>query len=173
MNAKHFISVGIAAVVAGLAFAPAAAAETPPEGTTPPGFYEDSTIETTGTGKSLPQRMQAEGGGGGICYGKTLTRSEGAWPYGRRLHNYTVWCGSGGIITYRSTSAWTHHDFLCWNSGGPYVNRTAGGAGWTYVQVQVTVNVACHTPWWFDAHDTLMMRVNYYPWGGYHTVAWD
>jgi hypothetical protein len=174
MNAKHLISVFAATVFGSLAFATAASAQEaqPPP---PPEFHAESTVDTGGTGtvKSLPDRMQAEGGGGGICYGKTLERADGGWPYRRRLYNYTVWCGSGGRITYRSTGAWTSHDFMCWNSGGPYVARTAGGAGWTYVQVQVWVNVACHSPWWFNWHDTLMMRVNYYPWGGYQTVAWD
>jgi hypothetical protein len=174
MNRNHLISLLTAAVAASLALAPTASAEEaqPPP---PPEFHADSTIETTGAGaiKPGPQRMQAEGAAGGICYGKQLTRSEGGWPYGRRLYNYTVWCASGGRITYRSTAAWTSHDFLCWNDGGPYVARTAGGVGWSYVQVQVWVNVACHSPWWFDWHDTLMMRVNYYPNGVYHTVAWD
>lgn len=177
MDAKHLISLLAAAAVASLAFAPAASAEEPTPSPPPPEFYAGSTIDSTGTGtgtaKPVRERMQAEGGGGGICYGKQLERSEGGWPYGRRLYNYTVWCASGGTITYRSTGAWTSHDFLCWNSGGPYVARTAGGAGWSYVQVQVWVNVACHSPWWFDWHDTLMMRVNYYPNGVYHTVAWN
>jgi hypothetical protein len=62
---------------------------------------------------------------------------------------------------------------LCWNSGGPYQARTYGGVGWSVVQVQTWVDVACHSPWWFDWNDTLMMRVNYYPNGYYATVAWD
>lgn len=174
MNSTRLISL-LAAVAASLALAPTASAEETTQPPPPPEFYSDSTIETSGTGtiKSGPQRMQPEGGGGGICYGVQLERADGGWPYRRRLYNYTVWCGSGGYITYRSTSAWTSHDFMCWNTGGPYVNRAAGGAGWTYVQVQVSVNVACHSPWWFNWHDTLMMRVNYNPYGGYHTVAWD
>ena len=43
--------------------------------------------------------------------------------------------------------------------------------GW--VQVQAWVDVACHSPWWFDWHDSLMMRVNYYPNGVYETVAYS
>jgi hypothetical protein len=122
-----------------------------------------------------PPQLQIppEGGGGGTCWGKELERSEGGWPYGRRLYVYTVWCGSGGLITYRASSVRTHHDFMCWNTGGPYLAKTAGGAGWSYVQVQAWADVACHSPWWFDWHDSLMMRVNYYPNGVYATVAWD
>lgn len=49
---------------------------------------------------------------------------------------------------------------------GPY--RTAGGAGWSLVQVQASVDVACR----FDWHDTLMTRLNY-PNGVYETAAYN
>ncbi len=176
MNRTRLISLLIAALALSLLVPPAATADDAPPERTPSGFYDASVIEKSGKGAVKPgaQPMQVDdGGGGGTCFAKQLERSEGVWPYARRLYNYTDWCGRAGLITYRSTSAWTHHDFMCWNTGGPYVTRTAGGAGWTLVQVQVSVNVACHTPWWFDAHDTLMMRVNYYPNGYYQTVAWD
>jgi hypothetical protein len=42
--------------------------------------------------------------GGGTCWGIKLKRSRGLYPYGRRLFLYTVWCGSNGVITYRSSA---------------------------------------------------------------------
>jgi hypothetical protein len=170
MNSKCLISTLIAAVAVAL-WAPAlgAATETPNLSSE----RAEVQFQVEGGIKELPGPAQAEGGGGGTCWGKQLERSAGGWPYGRRLYLYTVWCGSGGRITYRSSSVWTSHDFMCWNTSGPHVAKTAGGAGWTYVQVQAWVAVACHSPWWFDWHDSLMMRVNYYPNGAYATVAWD
>jgi hypothetical protein len=50
------------------------------------------------------------------------------------------------------------HDFMCWNTGGPYLARTAGGAGWSFVEAQSSVDVLSHSPFWFDWHDTLMCR---------------
>jgi hypothetical protein len=41
-----------------------------------------------------------------------------------------------------------------------------------FVQVQSSVDVACHSRFWFDWHDTLMMGVNYYPNGVYATMAY-
>jgi hypothetical protein len=170
MNRQLIISTLIA-VTAVLGFsAPAAAAEKPSN------LSVDRAkvlFEADGSVRDVGGPLQFEGGGGGACWGQQLERSAGWWPYGRRLYLYTVWCGSGGLITYRSSSAWTSHDYMCWNTSGPHVSKTAGGAGWTFVQVQAWVAVACHSPWWFDWHDTLMMRVNYYPNGAYATVAWD
>jgi hypothetical protein len=171
MNRQRIISTFIAAIAALCASAPAPAAETPPN------LSVDRAKVLFSAGGGIAEEpvrpMQAEGGGGGTCWGQQLERSAGWYPYGRRLYLYTVWCGSGGRITYRSSSVWTSHDFMCWNTSGPHVAKTAGGAGWTYVQVQAWVAVACHSPWWFDWHDSLMMRVNYHPNGAYATVAWD
>ena len=41
----------------------------------------------------------------GNCWSTDLLRSDGFWPYTRRLYLYTVWCGHAGVITYRSSSA--------------------------------------------------------------------
>lgn len=170
MNRKRLLIAAIAALAVVVWASPTSAAG--PKG--PPAeelFSVDNGIRDVSELRS--NQIPPEGGGGGICWGKELERSAGAWPYGRRLYLYTVWCGSGGLITYRSSSVRTSHDFMCWNTGGPYVAKTAGGAGWTYVQIQAWVDVACHSPYWFDWHDSLMMRVNYYPNGVYQTVAWD
>ncbi len=169
----------LAALVAALAAAAPAAAEPPP----PDLSFEaaaslfstgSSVEETTSGGKQRPGRMQAEGGGGGICWGKELLRSKGTWPYARRLYLYTVWCGSGGTITYRSSSVRTSHDSICWNTSGPYLTKMAGGAGFSFVEVQTWAGVACHSPLYFVSfHDSMMLRVRYYPNGGYATVAYD
>jgi hypothetical protein len=65
----------------------------------------------------------------------------------------------------------TAHDFMCWNTGGPYLARTAGGAGWSFVEVQSSVDVLCHSPFLVRLARHVMMRVNYYPNGVYETVA--
>jgi hypothetical protein len=111
----------------------------------------------------------------GSCWSKELLRSDGLWPYTRRLYLYTVWCGHAGVITYRASSARTSHDWACWNNPtGPQIARTYGGAGYGVVEVQAWVTVSCHSPAvWPTFNDTLMLRVQYYPWGGYATVAWD
>jgi hypothetical protein len=170
MNSKRLMIVGAAALALLFWTAPVYAAG-------PPKTFEELVSVDNGvrqvSSALSPTMLPPEGGGGGTCWGKELERSEGAWPYAHRLFLYTVWCGSGGQITYRASDARTSHDFMCWNTSGPHVAKLAGGAGWTLVQVQAWVDVACHSPWWFDWHDSLMMRVNYYPNGVYQTVAWD
>ena len=110
----------------------------------------------------------------GVCWSKELLRSDGWFPYTRRLYLYTVWCGHAGVITYRASSARTSHDWACWNQNPPNIVRTYGGVGYGMVEVQSWVEVACHSPtYWPTFNDTLMLRVQYYPWGGYATVAWD
>lgn len=178
MNRTRLIST-LAAVVAALAAAAPAAAEAPSD----PSFQEASALFAaegeaggSGTVPTLrgPGALQAEGGGGGICWGKELMRSKGTWPYVRRLYLYTVWCGSGGVITYRSSSVRTSHDTICWTSGGPFLAKTAGGAGHSFVEVQTWAGVSCHSPVYFVSfHDSMMLRVHYYPNGGYATVAYD
>jgi hypothetical protein len=169
MNRKRFMIVGAAALAVLACTAPASAAN-------PARTFDELVSVDNGVSQvpvPAPTMVPPEGGGGGTCWGKELERSKGAWPYAHRLFLYTVWCGSGGLITYRASDVRTSHDFMCWNTSGPHLAKTAGGAGWTLVQVQAWVDVACHSPWWFDWHDSLMMRVNYYPDGVYQTVAWD
>ena len=169
MKTSHLISLGIA-VLAALILVPASYAVDPEAQPPVDAYLLDNGI------REVPPRLGPLGpdpGGGGGCWGKELLRAKGTFPYARRLFLYTVWCGSGGLITYRASSVRTDHDVLCWNTSGPFVTKTAGGAGWTWVQVQAWVDVACHSPWWFDWHDSLMMRVNYYPNGVYQTVAWS
>jgi hypothetical protein len=102
-------------------------------------------------------------------------RSRGSGPWTRRLFLYTVWCGRSGVITYRSSSVRTHHDVFCWNSSGPSWTRTFGGAGYPVVEVQAWVAVSCASipAGWPNYNDSLMMRVQYFPNGGYRTVAWS
>lgn len=170
MKTSHLISLGIA-VLAALILVPASYAVDPEPQPYEEAYKIDNGIREVGPRSGGP--LGPDPGGGGGCWGKELLRSKGTFPYARRLFLYTVWCGSGGLITYRASSVRTDHDVLCWNTSGPFAAKTAGGAGWTWVQVQAWVDVACHSPWWFDWHDSLMMRVNYYPNGVYQTVAWS
>lgn len=169
----------LAAAIAALAVAAPAAAQEPPSDLTleeaSARFSAGSSVQATGGGVvKNATRMQFEGGGGGVCWGAELLRSKGTWPYTRRLYLYTVWCGAGGAITYRSSSVRTSHDPICWNTSGPHVAKTAGGAYFSFVEVQAWTAVACHSPIYFVSfHDSLMMRVRYYPNGVYHTVAYD
>lgn len=176
MNKTRLIST-LAALVAALAVAAPAAAEAPsdlsPEADAAR-FFAGGSLEETVSAQKRPGRMQAEGGGGGLCWGKELLRSKGTWPYTRRLYLYTVWCGSGGTITYRSSSVRTSHDSACWTESGPFIAKTGGGAGFSVVEVQAWAGVACHSPLYFVSfHDSLMLRVRYYPNGAYATVAYD
>jgi hypothetical protein len=116
---------------------------------------------------------QVEPGGGGGCWSTTTTRSRGLYPYNRGLHLYTVWCSNGSVITYRSSSSWPFGDFLCACSSGPHVDKVAGGAGWSFVDVQAWASYACHSPWWFDWNDTLVMRIRYHPNGYYETIYYQ
>ena len=171
MNSKHLISFVVAALLV-VIWAPASYAADTTRRTFDKLVSVDNGVREVSPGETIAQ-IPPEGGGGGTCWSKELERSKGLYPYARRLFLYTVWCGSNGVITYRTSSVRTSHDFMCWNTSGPYAARTAGGAGWTFVQIQAWVDVACHSPWWFDWHDSLMMRVNYYPNGVYATVAYD
>ena len=176
MDTTRLIST-LAALVAALAAAAPAAAKERSEPSLEQAsalFATDGEAGGSGQASSRPGQMQAEGGGGGICWGKELLRSKGTWPYVRRLYLYTIWCGSGGIITYRSSSVRTSHDTICWTESGPFLARTAGGAGSSFVEVQTWAGVACHSPVYFISfHDSMMLRVRYYPNGGYATVAYD
>lgn len=88
---------------------------------------------------------------------------------------YTVWCGKAGKITYRSSSNRTDHDTFCHNVSPPTMQKTAGGTGWPWVEVQVWVEVDCASipANWPHYHDTLMFRVRYWHNGLYQTVAWS
>ena len=110
---------------------------------------------------------------GSTCWSKELKRSRGSGPWGRRLFLYTVWCGRGGLITYRSSSVRTDHDTFCWNHTWPQLAKTFGGANFTLVEVQAWVEVACASipTGWPNYHDTLLMRIRYLPNGVYRTVA--
>jgi hypothetical protein len=170
MNGKRTLILAAAALAVLVWTAPAPAAG--PTRTFEELVSVDHGVRTVA--RAPEPQIPPEGGGGGTCWGKQLERSEGVYPYGRRLYLYTVWCGSGGVITYRSSTAWTNHDIACWTDGGPYVAKTYGGAGWGMVEIQAWAQVACHSPsYWPTWHDTLMMRVRYYPNGWYQTVAWD
>ncbi len=177
MNTTRLIST-VAVLVAALAAATPAAAEAPsdlsPEADAAR-FYAGGTLEETAfSAKERPGRMQAEGAAGGICWGKELMRSKGTFPYVRRLYLYTVWCGSGNTITYRSSTVRTSHDAVCWTESGPFLAKTAGGANYSFVEVQTWAGVACHSPVYFLLfHDSLMMRVRYFPNGAFQTVAVD
>jgi hypothetical protein len=152
MNRQRIIVLAVA-LVAGLSAAgTAAAADDPVRG---------------------PQ-LSVEGGPSGMCWSKELERSKGWFPYRHRLFLYTVWCGSGGRITYRSSTVRTAHDAICWTESGPFLAKTAGGAGYGFVEVQGWAGVACHSSLYFISfHDSLMLRVRYYPNGVYQTVAAD
>jgi hypothetical protein len=170
MNSRHILIATITVLAVLAAAAPASGARS--KESAEKLFAVDDGIREIPVPRA--NQIPPEGGGGGTCWGKQLERSEGWFPYGRRLYLYTIWCGSGGTITYRSSSAWTSHDFSCWTTNGPYVAKTYGGAGWGMVEVQAWAEVACHSPtYWLTWHDTLMMRVRYYPNGWYQTVAWD
>jgi hypothetical protein len=137
MNRQLIISTLVAVISAAFLGAtlapPALAMETkPPEYTYDPGIVGAGK----GYGKLRPAPNLVEPGGGGGCWGATTTRSRGLWPYNRGLHLYTVWCSNGSVITYRSSSSWPFGDFLCGCTSGPHVDKVAGGAGWSFVDVQ-------------------------------------
>jgi hypothetical protein len=174
MNRQLIISTLVAVISAAFLGAtlapPALAMETkPPEYTYDPGIVGAGK----GYGKLRPAPNLVEPGGGGGCWGATTTRSRGLWPYNRGLHLYTVWCSNGSVITYRSSSSWPFGDFLCGCTSGPHVDKVAGGAGWSFVDVQAWASYACHSPWWFDWNDTLVMRIRYHPNGYYETIYYQ
>jgi hypothetical protein len=111
---------------------------------------------------------------GSNCYSKELKRSTGSGPWGRRLFLYTVWCGKSGRITYRKSSHRTDHDTFCSNENPPTHSKTYGGANFPLVELQAWAEVRCASipTNWPNYHDTLMMRVQYFPNGAYKTVAW-
>ena len=107
------------------------------------------------------------------CWGATTSRARGVYPYGRALHLYTMWCGRNWIITYRTSSAWVSHDFLCHLNSGPHTARVAGGLGWSWVDVQAWATYGCHSPWWFEWNDTLLQRIRYHANGYYQLIHYQ
>jgi hypothetical protein len=68
----------------------------------------------------------------------------------------------------------TDHDLFCWSPTSPTFSKTFGGANFAVVEVQAWVQVSCASipTGWPNYHDSLMMRVQYFPNGSYRTVAW-
>ena len=135
-------------------------------------MWEPDLAPAEGTGDHYPTPVGRDIFGSS-CWSKELKRSRGTWPWGRRLFLYTVWCGRAGTITYRTSSVRTAHDTFCWNPTGPQVAKTYGGATYTVVEVQAWVEVACASvpAGWPNFHDSLLMRIRYFPNGVYRTVA--
>jgi hypothetical protein len=183
MNRQLIISTLVAIIGVLCASTTAVAAEVRPNlatETKPPEYTYDrgiiGAVKAYGKLRSAPDQVvpdQFEPGGGGGCWGATTTRSRGIYPYNRGLHLYTVWCSNGSVITYRTSSSWPFGDFLCRCTSGPHVDKVAGGAGWSFVDVQAWASYACHSPWWFDWNDTLVMRIRYHPNGWYETIYYQ
>ena len=112
----------------------------------------------------------------GTCWQRESKRSRGILAYTRRLYLLTTWCARfGTTISYRISSVRTHHDTFCGNSSGPYVTKTAGGTGNTFVDVQAWVEIECASipTNWPRYHDTLMMRMRYLPDGRVVRLAYE
>ena len=112
----------------------------------------------------------------GTCWQRESKRSKGILAYTRRLSLLTTWCARfGTTISYRFSSSRTHHDTFCGNSSGPYVTKTAGGTGNTFVDVQAWVEIECGSipTNWPKYHDTLMMRMRYLPDGRVVRLAYE
>jgi hypothetical protein len=112
----------------------------------------------------------------GTCWQRESKRSRGILAYTRRLYLLTTWCARfGTTISYRISSVRTHHDTFCGNSSGPYVTKTAGGTGNTFVDVQAWVEIECASipSNWPKYHDTLMMRMRYLPDGRVVRLAYE
>ncbi len=110
-------------------------------------------------------------------FGKELLRSQGPAFWTRRLYLYVVWCSNSltGVITNYSHSVRTSHGNWCQNTLTPASKVTDGGRGARYVEIQAWVEVECASvPFsWPKHHDTLMMRIRYFPSGWYRTTAHD
>jgi hypothetical protein len=137
------------------------------------GTSVDPATLPRGSGNDPPAPPGSIPAGPTACWAISLNRSRGVYPYHRALNLYTTWCGQSWVITYRASTAWPSHDFLCRVTGGPNTTRVAGGAGWSFVDVQSSVSYGCHSPWWFDFNDTLMMRIRYHANGYYQTIAYQ
>ena len=113
---------------------------------------------------------------GSVCFQKELKRSMSeTGPWGRRLFLLTTWCSNNGRITSSRSTARTSHDLFCENVHPETVDRTAGGAGFLFVEIQANVEVVCASiPFnWPKYHDTLMMRIRYFPNRRWLKVAHD
>lgn len=138
-------------------------------------WYEDAPPPAEGTGSyggyysaTCPRQWK---------FSKELKRSQGPGFWARSLYLYTVWCSNSlsGLITRYSHSVRTSHGSWCGNVQPPISRVTDGGVGAPYVEVQAWVEVECASvPFnWPKHHDTLMMRIRYYPSGRYVRMAYD
>lgn len=110
------------------------------------------------------------------CYSRETERTRGILMYTRRLYLLTSWCARNNkVIISRVSTARTHHDSWCWNQSGPFTSRTAGGVGYTFVDVQAWVEIECASvpTYWPKWHDTLMMRMRYLPNGYVQRLAYE
>lgn len=105
------------------------------------------------------------------CRTVTWKHSKGIWPYYRAIFQQTRWCWNHRIVTYRSSTSWTDVNGVCRTSGGPWTWKTAGGVGYSYVDVRTEAEFACRTPWWFHLNDHLWMVLRYTAWGDTYVVA--
>jgi hypothetical protein len=75
----------------------------------------------------------------------------GLWPYQQNVVQNTTWCAYyNESITYRSTYITLDDDLQTWcNAHDPYQFKTAGGAGYWFVDVQGGGYFDCQTsiPW--------------------------
>jgi len=112
----------------------------------------------------------------GTCWQRESRRTRGTLTYTRRLYLLTTWCARfGTTISYRLSSVRTHHDSFCWNTSPPVSQKTAGGTGWSWVDVQAWVEIECASvpSYWPKYHDTLMMRMRYLPDGRVVRLAYE
>ena len=135
----------------------------------PPEWFIEGEIPGDGEGDPSDET-------GSVCRQKELKRSMSeTGPWGRRLFLLTTWCYEAGVIKSSRSTARTSHDLFCENTSPPTVARTAGGAGFAFVEIQANVEAVCASvPFnWPKYHDTLMIRIRYFATGKYQRVAYD
>jgi hypothetical protein len=88
------------------------------------------------------------------------------WPWDRHLNDSTYICGSGGVITYRS-SHFSQSQTSC-NPQGTYSYKLNGGAGETYVAWREGGNWSCASPLpWVSVYPNDWMDIYANGSGGY------
>lgn len=88
------------------------------------------------------------------------------WPWDRHLNDSTYLCGSGGVITYRS-SHFSQSQTAC-NPTGTYGYKLAGGAGETYVAWREGGTWSCASPLpWISVYPNDWMDIYANGSGGY------
>ena len=103
--------------------------------------------------RRLSRRLAATG-----CWNMSASQDWDFYPFDRHLNDYTSWCGSGGVLTYRS-SHFTQTQTLC-QPKGTYAYKLAGGAGETYVAWQEGGTWGCATPIpWVTLYQTDWMNI--------------